>query len=213
MLQRDFGTLSSRSASAHPDPKKPGDPKHFRLDERILKEYESRPPVFQHLSTNAYGDLPVPRAEPGGGCSCLAKRLAAAGELGEQPGTVGAAGGGFEPSGWVCGEECENRLLRIECSGGASGAKAKQSSSEKWANCTGGPGCGNRQLGLSRSSASNTVKVAPFMEEGRGWGLRVEEFVRAGQLVREYVGEVLDEAMLEARMDSHKQTNPNDVNM
>ena len=71
MLQRDFGTLSSRSASAHPDPKKPGDPKHFRLDERSLKEYESRPPVFQHLSTNAYGDLPVPRAEPGGGCSCL----------------------------------------------------------------------------------------------------------------------------------------------
>jgi len=36
---------------------------------------------------------------------------------------------------------------------------------------------------------------------------------RGGQLVREYVGEVLTESMLEERMEEHQRFNLNDVNM
>ena len=157
----------------------------------------------------------------------------------------------WRPDG-LCGDLCENRSLRVECSGGeapgardrgaasptgfgpgsllesfvaANGAAAvsgvavggkgpkkagDSKSKEKWSNCKCGPGaCGNRQIGLRQG----TVKLLPFLEEGMGWGLKTLEDLAAGQLVREYVGEVLTEAMLEARMAEHARTNPNDVNM
>jgi hypothetical protein len=133
----------------------------------------------------------------------------------------------------VCGEDCENRLLRIECCGGPTGSAAADAAAaaagekpggggsvdkgargekgkDKWGNCNvGGATCGNRQIGLKQGN----VKVLPFMEEGMGWGLKVLEDVVAGQLVREYVGEVLTEQMLVDRMASHAKTHPNDVNM
>ena len=250
----DFGT---QAASSWPDPKKLADPKHFRLDERVLRDVESRPPMFQHITTSYYGDVKMARAEPGGSCSCMrarAKKRGGAGSSssnGSSSGSSSSSGSvvavakaeagdaqgeaGAEPGvviapfdGGVCGDDCENRLLRIECSGAghpgggggddsshnaasADGSKPKANkSTDKWCNCGAGPGqCGNRQIGLRQG----TVKVQPFMEEGMGWGLKVSEDVRAGQLIREYVGEVLTEQMLADRMEDHAKTNPNDVNM
>jgi len=250
----DFGT---QAAASWPDPRKLADPKHFRLDERVLRDVESRPPLFQHITTSSYGDVKVARAEPGGSCSCMRARAKKRGGVTSSNGSssngsssssssssgavVAVAAGadaseaGVEPGvviapfdGGVCGDDCENRLLRIECSGAghpgggddSSGAAADGSnggskpkankSTDKWCNCGAGPGqCGNRQIGLRQGN----VKVQPFMEEGMGWGLKVSEDVRAGQLIREYVGEVLTEQMLADRMDDHAKTNPNDVNM
>lgn len=41
------------------------------------------------------------------------------------------------------------------------------------------------------------VKI--FREHGRGWGLRASEDVKKGQLVFEYVGEVIDDEELHVR--------------
>jgi hypothetical protein len=257
-----------------PDPRKVWDPRHFRLDERVLKDVEARPPTFQHISANQYMGLAVPKGEPGGACSCHKKKKSKSQQLlassssssmtkKKSSGGVGgggkkqkfdggkAEGGELEKekaeeewgervmAGCVCGEECENRLLRIECSGGcgvdseettttaagaagaaasAAAAAATSTSSstsastkkvdlrkDKWSNCQAGLACGNRQIGLK----SGTVKVLPFMEEGMGWGLKLEESVWAGQLIREYVGEVLTDVMLEERMLEHQKFNPN----
>ena len=38
-----------------------------------------------------------------------------------------------------------------------------------------------------------------FREHGRGWGLRASEDVKKGQLVFEYVGEVIDDEELHVR--------------
>jgi hypothetical protein len=238
-----------------PDPRKVWDPRHFRLDERVLKDVEARPPTFQHISANQYGTVAVPTGEPGGACSCHKKKdsqkqqhkqkqqqqkMAGGGELG----SGGNYGDGDSTeseygdkvlAGCVCGAECENRLLRIECSGGGSGgcggggqepsssffpssvgegnggggvssnkkSNAATRKDVKWTNCVAGSGCGNRQISLKQG----TVKVLPSKEEEMGWGLKLEETVMAGKLVREYVGEVLTEAMLEERMLEHQRFN------
>lgn len=78
----------------------------------------------------------------------------------------------------------------------------------KWFNCCNGPECGNRKL-----QRRGTVKVQPFIQDGMGWGLRVLEDVKAGELIREYNGQVLTQSMLDERMQAHSQANPGDHNM
>ena len=245
--------FGSQASQVPPDPRRPGDLRHFRLDDRLLRDVESRPPVFQHIGANQYGDVPVPKAEPGGACSCHLKKKAA-GSGGGGDGSSSSNGGGDDGGGGqggasvstaaaspgkhgtrglsagsaaaarevalaleraatrghgLCGEDCENRLLRIECCGGPTacltaslersekdkggaeggggsggGGGARGGSKDKWSNCpVGFATCGNRQIGLKQG----TAKVQPFLEEGMGWGLRVLEDLVAGQLVREYV--------------------------
>jgi len=50
-----------------------------------------------------------------------------------------------------------------------------------------GPTCGNRQF-----VNKEYVKVQPFQEPDRGWGLRSVEAVTKGTLVIEYIGEVIN---------------------
>ena len=125
----------------------------------------------------------------------------------------------------VCAGTCENRLLRIECVGedccdassssSSSSTKSNdtkpraKSSKDKWANCSVGPDCMNRQIGQRKGN----VKVLPFMEGACGWGLKAMEDVKQGRLVREYVGEVLTEDMVTERMEYMQKHNPHDVNM
>ena len=43
------------------------------------------------------------------------------------------------------------------------------------------------------------------LTQGMGWGLRTLEDVKAGTLIREYMGEVVNEDMMADRMQSHSK--------
>ena len=49
-----------------------------------------------------------------------------------------------------------------------------------------------------------------FREHAMGWGMRAAEDIAEGRLVVEYVGEVIDEAMMRARMEWQRQFSPSD---
>lgn len=70
-----------------------------------------------------------------------------------------------------CDENCLNRMVYVECY-------------EK--NCSLGEDCGNRRL-----SKKEIIRRRPEREMGKGWGLVAMDDVKVGDLVGEYVGEVL----------------------
>jgi len=109
-----------------------------------------------------------------------------------------------------CGEGCLNRMLHIECVGGGGGGEGggEEGKKERYHNCNVGPACGNRAF-----KNKEYIKHQIFREGGCGWGLRTLEDVRKGQLVFEYVGEVIDDELLEARLQEHAREHPNDHNM
>jgi hypothetical protein len=94
--------------------------------------------------------------------------------------------------------------MSIECTGDAS--KSKGSKNPYW-NCDVGPNCGNRSLGLRQSA-----KCKPQREQGKGWGLVTLEALKKGDLVQEYVGEVIDENTKRERLTSWTKDHPNDPN-
>ena len=96
-----------------------------------------------------------------------------------------------------CGEECLNRVLYIECSGKENGKS----------NCNVGQDCGNRQLTQRKHKKT---KVQP--EQGRGWGLALLENARKGDLITEYIGEVIDPKEKERRLEEWTKDHPNDPN-
>lgn len=93
-----------------------------------------------------------------------------------------------------CGDECLNRLLKFECWDPPKGSI-----------CAIGNDCGNRQF-VQR----DYIKVKPFREHKMGWGLKTLEFVARGRLVIEYIGEVIDEQEMQARMVRQRNESPND---
>lgn len=99
----------------------------------------------------------------------------------------------------TCGDNCYNRLVFTECFGDVN----KNSKT----NCSVGPNCGNRSI-----SQRKFVKCKPQREQGKGWGLVTLEKVRQGQLVIEYVGEVIDKATKEKRLEEWAIEHPNDPN-
>ncbi|KAG7390309.1 Histone-Lysine N-Methyltransferase ash1l [Phytophthora pseudosyringae] len=107
-----------------------------------------------------------------------------------------------------CGEDCINRLSFTECFGPAPILGMKFNKHNRESNCTLGENCGNRALHqkvYSRFQKFHTVE--------KGWALRVLEPVKAGQLVIEYVGEVINEEEKERRLLDHAQNSPEDKNM
>ena len=97
-----------------------------------------------------------------------------------------------------CGEDCINRLLYVECVG---------EKGSKHSNCKVGKDCGNRRL-----SRRDFIKCKPKREQGRGWGLVTCSNVKAGDLVTEYVGEVIDASTKEKRLEQWAKEHPNDTN-
>ncbi|CAK9827707.1 Histone-lysine N-methyltransferase NSD2 [Anthophora retusa] len=83
------------------------------------------------------------------------------------------------------GTDCLNRILLVECSPGICPAGAK---------------CNNQAFVRRQYPA-----MEPFHTVGRGWGLRSLEFIKAGQFVIEYVGEVIDEAEYKRRLHRKKE--------
>ena len=67
--------------------------------------------------------------------------------------------------------------------------------------------CGNRSLGLRKSA-----KCKPQREQGKGWGLITLEALKKGDLVQEYVGEVIDENTKRERLTNWTKDHPNDPN-
>lgn len=107
-----------------------------------------------------------------------------------------------------CGDDCINRLSFTECFGPAPTPGMKFTKQNKESNCMLGEECGNRAL---------HQKVYPSFEkfhtQEKGWGLRVNEPVKAGRLVIEYVGEVINEEEKERRLQDHAKNTPEDKNM
>ena len=98
----------------------------------------------------------------------------------------------------ACGDDCLNRVLYVECCGDADG---------KTSNCPVGPTCGNRPIAQRK-----IAKCQPKREEGKGWGLVTLEDIPKGDLVIEYVGEVIDEDEKTRRLTEWARDHPNDPN-
>eukprot|EP01116_Phalansterium_solitarium_P014407 TRINITY_DN3205_c0_g1_i1.p1 TRINITY_DN3205_c0_g1~~TRINITY_DN3205_c0_g1_i1.p1 ORF type:complete len:415 (-),score=148.22 TRINITY_DN3205_c0_g1_i1:45-1289(-) len=92
-----------------------------------------------------------------------------------------------QPGGWrvsgqpACLEQCFNRLVHIECVRGA---------------CLAGEDCNNQRF--QRSQWARVQKFAT--NDGRGWGLRTLDALRAGQFVIEYCGEVVSRDLCNDRL-------------
>lgn len=99
----------------------------------------------------------------------------------------------------VCDENCINRMCYVECYGDGSNPEKS--------NCLVGPECGNRQV-----TKRKFAKCKPMREQGRGWGLVTVEKVTKGNLVMEYVGEVIDAKTKESRLVEWAKEHPNDPN-
>ncbi|EDQ87845.1 uncharacterized protein MONBRDRAFT_33094 [Monosiga brevicollis MX1] len=82
---------------------------------------------------------------------------------------------------------CLNRMMYIECD-----AKC----------CNNGKNCRNQ-----RFQRREYPKLIPFKTEHRGWGLRLGQDVEEGDLVIEYVGEVIDGAECRRRIDQYEERN------
>ena len=92
----------------------------------------------------------------------------------------------------------------IECIGDVNknnGAK------NKYWNCNLGPPCSNRSLGNR-----NVAKCELKREPGKGWGLVTVNGVKKGELVQEYVGEVIDEEEKKTRLREWDRDHPDDSN-
>jgi hypothetical protein len=86
-----------------------------------------------------------------------------------------------------CGEDCDNRATGVEC--GAANCLVERSRKDA-------ARCSNRAL----QRGGRRKDCVPFYTGPCGHGLRVCGEVRAGELLIEYVGEILDVDMLEARL-------------
>ena len=107
-----------------------------------------------------------------------------------------------------CDENCINRMLYTECFGDATNVdNGGTNSSRKAYNCLLGPNCGNRQIGQRRAA-----KCKPVREQGKGWGLCTIKPAGKGDLIQEYVGEVIDAVTKEERLNQWTEDHPNDPN-
>jgi len=84
-----------------------------------------------------------------------------------------------------CDEDCDNRATRVECT--SANCNVQRASKER---------CGNRLL----QRGGVRAQCVPIKTAECGYGLRVCCPVKKGELVIEYVGEVLDSDLFEARL-------------
>lgn len=167
------------------------DPRHFRLWTSWAAELDTRMPVWTKISKNIYVAKVRPQREDEDTdlCTCAktSKTFSADGKT------------------RICDEDCFNRSVRVECRGAAptSGAGAGGSSNSARndrANCSIGPHCTNRALQLRQLPPLDLVPTP-----GKGWGVRAGADIPEGGFVIEYVGEIIDEAMQEERLEQCKQ--------
>ena len=105
----------------------------------------------------------------------------------------------------ICGEDCQNAQMFIECVG--QDPTVKQKNPYVNCNCASEADCGNRKM-TKRAYA----RTQPRRENGMGWGLVTLDGVNAGDLVVEYTGEVLNGEMVDERMRVREIEHGNDPN-
>jgi SET domain-containing protein len=110
-------------------------------------------------------------------------------ELGGNKKCSTGAGAGGAPPGSVCGvtSDCENRHMRIEC-----------------LNSVDHKDCQNQRLQKKQFARVEVFKTG----DGRGWGLKALEDISSGDLVQEYIGEVVTTAMCKARLRQYGPDTP-----
>lgn len=166
-----------------PDAANKDDCHHFRLLLNLVEDVRQTAPPYRKLMRNIYTFKQPPPTE----------------SLEDSPMCVCKV---------QCGDDCINRLSFTECFGPAPTPGMKFTKLNKESNCMLGEGCGNRAL---------HQKIYPSFEkfhtQEKGWGLRLLEPVKAGQLVIEYVGEVINEKEKERRLQDHAKNTPKDKNM
>lgn len=157
----------------------------YTLPNDFREEVHSRLPTYTHVHSLKYDSNNRPKRLPpnqSGTCNCKPK-----------------------PDDSVeisCDENCLNRHSMIECIGDSS-----TKTTNPYTNCKCGPNCGNRLLGQRKFA-----KCRPKRQNGRGWGLTAVKDVKAGELVQEYVGEVIDEQEKKTRLEKWSVDNPHDPN-
>lgn len=97
----------------------------------------------------------------------------------------------------VCGPGCLNRILKIEC---YSDKKPNEPQI-----CHVGGDCTNRQFQNKEYSCYER-----FREHAMGWGLRATQHIKEGDLVIEYIGEVIDENEMRRRLETQRRDHPSD---
>merc|ERR1712232_296284 len=155
---------------------------HFELPKNVFLSDDGAP-QYDHISQNAY----VPGCRPLYGglealeskCSCRA--------LGKKD----------------CDESCENRQLRIECVSAFHPEDLKQASKKfpglsfPLTNC-GFEQCPNRRLQLNQYP-----RAKPVPTRHRGYALMAMEPINKGEMVEEYIGEVITQRQSEKRLQNH----------
>ena len=158
---------------------------HYCLPSDFKDEVHSKPPAYTHVNVNRYNPKNRPKRHPPTEERCKCK-----------PAT--------EDGVKSCGESCLNRLSYTECVGIDS---HKLGSNNPYWNCSCGPNCGNRGM-----SKRQFAKCRPMRENGKGWGLITVNGVKRGDLVQEYVGEIIDGKEKEERLKAFSRDHPNDPN-
>lgn len=87
--------------------------------------------------------------------------------------------------GCTAESECLNRMLYFECNSKT---------------CKAGTACHNQRMQRFQSK-----DLKPFKCEGKGWGLKAEQDIRAGDFVVEYVGELIDEETCQQRVKEYHE--------
>jgi hypothetical protein len=91
----------------------------------------------------------------------------------------------------TCTSSCFNALSRIECTA---------------ENCNvGGMNCGNRPYNFPKG-----FRTQRYFDVNMGWGLKALESIPAGELVIEYIGEVIDDNETKRRLVNQRKFSPTD---
>ena len=148
--------------------------------------------IIPFQNTNKYDPQNRPKRQPPSGETCECKSLKPSRSSNDKEKPI------------ACGDNCMNRMFGIECVGDSS---RKNGTKNPYWNCNCGTSCGNRRV-TNREFA----KCRPKREEGRGWGVVAVNPIKEGDLVQEYVGEIISEAEKRKRLDDWARDHPNDPN-
>ncbi|OQS05520.1 histone-lysine N-methyltransferase [Thraustotheca clavata] len=101
-----------------------------------------------------------------------------------------------------CGDDCINRVSFVECVGSGRDGIFGKTKRERMFNCNVGPGCGNRAMQEANIPATKIIPCG-----SKGFGLKTLVPIKAGELVIEYVGEVITEEMKKQRLNELQDIN------
>eukprot|EP01035_Chromulina_nebulosa_P017243 gene17243-22770_t len=153
---------------------------HFKLPLAIRDEIKLIPSDYKHLTKLEYDSLPTKRNSlPQYEMEDVCKCID------------------------VCDENCLNRVLNVECCKFTNKITNCNVIQNYGTNNKETIDCSNQSLALCKYS-----KIEIFPEFERGYGARAVDSIAKGNLVIEYIGEVIDEDTMNERMRNQRKHNP-----